>query len=609
MSGAGVRIGVGTRVMYDGAVHEVTEWIPTICGTDVVLRGPNSVCRMSVVELVSGTRVRLLIDTSGPESTDQTVPAAVVLSSLPTRRLEEVRERAAHVREVLTGYRSGSSDMAAAGEPRAEFDHSRPLCDRYAAKAAELGVDERTIRRWAKAYEENGEAGLVSARFAQQNRIDPRWSEAALAIMREHTQESKPSEKSVIYQTSKRLEICFGHGVVPEPSQATAYRELKRLEAQHRTFTGTTARNRDIATRPKRPYGKLQPTRPGEYVILDTTRLDVFGVDPITLRWSRIELTAAMDWYTRCIVGLRLTPVSTKAVDAAAIMFQVYRPPPAPASWPDYAVWPHHGIPRAVLIDPDQLVTTPGKAASGPALTPETIVVDHGKIYVSEHLNSVCQRFGISIQPARIREGRDKGPLERFFRTVREGLLQYLPGYKGPDINSRGLDVEGHAFFYIDQLEAIVREWIAAVYHHTRHSSLFDTHLPAATMTPAQMFAHGMARAGYLEAPRDPFLAYEFLQVQARTIQHYGVQCGTLRYTGEVLSELGNRTSPYTGKFRQPLADSRRSRQHRPCLHQAPRFWRVAHLGVGARRARGCAVQRGSPAVRPPNCSPGAWVC
>ena len=71
----------------------------------------------------------------------------------------------------------------------------------------------------------------------------------------------------------------------------------------------------------------------------------------------------------------------------------------------------------------------------------------------------------------------NKGPLERFFRTVREGLLQYLPGYKGPDINSRGLDVEGHAFFYIDQLEAIVREWIAAVYHHTpspqpvRHAS------------------------------------------------------------------------------------------------------------------------------------------
>ena len=70
-------------------------------------------------------------------------------------------------------------------------------------------------------------------------------------------------------------------------------------------------------------------------------------------------------------------------------------------------------------------------------MTPETIVVDHGKIYVSRHLNSVCQRLGISIQPARIREGRDKGPLERFAAEVD----QYLPGYKSPDINSRGLDV------------------------------------------------------------------------------------------------------------------------------------------------------------------------
>ena len=91
MSGAGVRIGVGTRVMYDGAVHEVSEVVPTVSGTQGVLRGPNSVCRMSVVELVSGTRARLLTDTAGPESTKNTVPAAVVLSSLPKEKLEEVR--------------------------------------------------------------------------------------------------------------------------------------------------------------------------------------------------------------------------------------------------------------------------------------------------------------------------------------------------------------------------------------------------------------------------------------------------------------------------------------------------------------------------------------
>jgi transposase InsO family protein len=66
-------------------------------------------------------------------------------------------------------------------------------------------------------------------------------------------------------------------------------------------------------------------------------------------------------------------------------------------------------------------------------MVPESIVVDHGKVYVSEHLTSVCRRMGISIQPARLRTGRDKGPVERFSRTLREDLLQALPGYKGPD--------------------------------------------------------------------------------------------------------------------------------------------------------------------------------
>jgi hypothetical protein len=92
---------------------------------------------------------------------------------------------------------------------------------------------------------------------------------------------------------------------------------------------------------------------------------------------------------------------------------------------------------------------------------------------MSPNTSTACASVWVSpFSLPRIREGRDKGPLERFFRTVRERLLQYLPGYKGPDINSRGLDVEGHAFFYIDQLEAIVREWIAAVYHHTPHREI-----------------------------------------------------------------------------------------------------------------------------------------
>jgi hypothetical protein len=57
MSWAGTRVGVGTPVMYDGETYEVTEWLPTPAGTDV-LTGPKSVVRMSLVALVGGSRSR-----------------------------------------------------------------------------------------------------------------------------------------------------------------------------------------------------------------------------------------------------------------------------------------------------------------------------------------------------------------------------------------------------------------------------------------------------------------------------------------------------------------------------------------------------------------------
>ena len=191
----------------------------------------------------------------------------------------------------------------------------------------------------------------------QEPKIDPRWVAAADDVMREHTEESMPTKSAVILQASARLELLYGQGVVKEPSRSTANRHLLALDAQRPLFRGTTKRNRDLADSPEGQHGKLRPTRPGEYLILDTTRLDVFGFDPAA-RWMQVELTVAMDWYTRCIVALRLTPRSTKAVDAAALMYQVFRPLPVPAAWPSDAVWPYHGIPREVLIDPDRIDRT-----------------------------------------------------------------------------------------------------------------------------------------------------------------------------------------------------------------------------------------------------------
>jgi transposase InsO family protein len=243
------------------------------------------------------------------------------------------------------------------------------------------------------------------------------------------------------------LSAGHGEGTVPEPGRRRARAVLAELARGSNAFTGSTKGKRSIAARPQGVYGRLRPARPGEFLLLDTTPLDVFAMEPVTLR---CELTIAMDLYSRCITGLRLSPVSTKSVDAALVLFEALRP--GSRQHTSGGLLPYAGLPDLVVAG-DGTAGLAGVAA-------ETVVVDHGKIYLSDHLLSVCQRLGISVQPARPLTPTDKAAVERFFRTLSEGLLAALPGYKGADVYSRGADPEGCAYFFTNELEQVVREWI-----------------------------------------------------------------------------------------------------------------------------------------------------
>ena len=552
--GAHIRVGVGTRVIHEGQLLKVVEvHAGGPAGAEVVLCSNGAepqYLRTSIGALLADGRYRLVPDTSGPSTADPVDPASSILSALTEQERNAVAARAEHIREVLTGFCSGSEELARVGEPRAEYHPTLPKVQRYQSKAQELGVSLRTIKQWVADYRAYGEAGLAQGVIPRQKPFgltDERWLTTAIEVMVEHRDQSRPTRKFVIQRTNARVVARHGEGVVPMPAEATAYRVLRELDKKIPVFTHSTKRNREIAERPEGVYGKLTPTRPGEYVLLDSTPLDVFAYDPVTLQWVNVELTVAMDWYTRCIVGVRLTPGSTKSVDAAYVLYQTYRPRPAGEHWPAHAVWPEHGIPRSILIDVDAWDAESVKAG-GPSIVPETVIIDHGRIFISMHFTSVCQRMGISIQPARLRTGRDKGPLERFFLTLRMDFLQALEGYKGPDIYSRGADPESEASFFIDELEAMIREWVATRYHNRPHDSLFDPRIPGLNLSPAEMFEYGVAGAGYIEAPRDPDLAYEFLPTVWRKIEPYGVDINKRRYNGAALNGKRLTKSPYGGK-------------------------------------------------------------
>lgn len=373
----------------------------------------------------------------------------------------------------------------------------------------------------------------------------------ARVVLAEHTDASRPTKQLVLERVAARLEAEYGSGQVSCPGEKKGRAVLDELARGTNAFVGATKQKRSIAARPAGVYGRLRATRPGEYLLLDTTPLDVFAMESLTLRWVGLELTIAMDLFSRVICGLRLSAISTKAVDAAVVLFETLTP--ASKRTTGTGLLPYAGLPDVVVVDAGaaqfaNATTTGGDGDGGlPGVAAETMVVDHGKIYLSEHVLAVCERLGISIQPARPLTPTDKAAAERFFRTLREGLLVALPGYKGPDVYSRGADPEACSYFFIDELEQIIREWIAEIYHRRPHEGLIEPGAPGLALSPAEMFEAGIARAGRLRIPSHPGLVFDFLPTAWRTIQHYGVELHGLRYNGPALNRYRNRTSPHTG--------------------------------------------------------------
>jgi transposase InsO family protein len=509
-------VGPGSQILFDGDLVRVEELDPPRVTVRIERTGQYRVLAISrLIALSTALEV--------PKELSTCLSLGTTLAGLPPAQQEQVAARAAHLRDVLT-------------------EDGRLQADRLTDKASELGVTVRTLERWLHDYRLEDEAGLADGRSigSRRTKVDPRWDAAILQVLDDKRNASKLTRDEVMRLAAERLERDFRTDPVRLPSIATAYRRFAELTRGTNAASGSTKGRRSIADRPKGVYGRLRATRPGEYLVLDTQDLDVFAMEPVTCRWVGAQLTIAQDLFTRCIVGMRVTPVSTKSVDVAGVLYEAVAGREPPSTWPEEGVWPYHGVPKHLVLDEAETLT-------GPVCAPETLVVDHGKVFLSSHVKSVCARLGISIQPTQTRKPTDKPTVERFFRTLREGLIQSLPAYKGPDLHSRGENIEAEAFLFLHELEDVIREWIALVYHRAKHSGNAVAEHPGLKFSPAEMYAVGLAKTGYLRLPVTPTLALDFLPVRARTIQHYGVEIDGLRYNGPGLNGYRSRTSPFGG--------------------------------------------------------------
>jgi transposase InsO family protein len=534
---------VGDRVRFEEGEHQVVG----IEGTTVrLLAGDGRPWLAALAFLTASPGFELL--GSGGHGRGPALPPFAMLDTVTEPAADRARFWESHVLEVITGLPAGAGEGQ---EPRPEFDpRLRTLTEREAAKAAELAaagepVSTRTLKRMRLNYEAQGLWGLVDHRNTRRRapfgRVDERVIGAIAAAMDEQADASTGTRDRAWRRTQEILADRYPGQEVPVPSRATFYRMVRSLDGGRHTF-GSAVRRRSNANRPAAPFTVTAAQRPGEIVQIDTTPLDVMAVldDGVT---GRPELTITLDVATRTIGAAVLRPEGTKAVDAAVLLARMLVPEPMRPGWDPALSMARSVLPHGRLASIDQRLAL---AAAKPVITPGTIVIDHGKVFVSQTFLSACRTLGISVQPARPYTPTDKAVVERTFSSVNTLFCQYVAGYTGSDVTRRGRDVAAGAAWTLPQLQDLLDEWIVAGWQTRPHEGLRSPYLPGRELTPNEAYAVQVARAGYLPVPLSGEDYIELLPACWRAVNDYGILIGHRTYDCPELGPYRRKTSPVT---------------------------------------------------------------
>ena len=179
-------------------------------------------------------------------------------------------------------------------------------------------------------------------------------------------------------------------------------------------------------------------SEPLELVMADGQIIDIILINEDGTPIGRAYATVLIDVRTRCIlcVYISLAPFSGATLLAAM---------------------------------KEAVVAVPGK----PRGIAGTLVVDNGSDYRHDGLISFCRDVDTTIEPCEPRSPDGKAIVERFFRTLNDGLIHRLPGTSFSNPEDRGdYDSTKYASFTIEDIRKTVNTWVEQVYHTTRHSEL-----------------------------------------------------------------------------------------------------------------------------------------
>ncbi|MGW7027054.1 Mu transposase C-terminal domain-containing protein [Streptomyces xanthophaeus] len=477
------------------------------------------------------------------------VPPTARIAEFPETAAEQAHWWEGHILEVLHGL---PPDAPTGAEPRPEFDpklHS--LAQRERAKAAELTtsghkVSASGIKQRRQRYQRDGLVGLADGRSAKQmpafGQVDPAVVDAMRQAIAETTDASSKTIGFTIWRTTQILADRDETAAADLPSRATLYRLFEKL-ATGTHATGSARTRRSINARPSGPFGEVPASAPGELMQIDSTPLDVLVRldDGIA---EKVELTAMVDIATRSITAAVLRP-TTKAADASALLARSVTPEAMRPGWSEALRMSRSVLPHRRLLSIDERLE---RAAARPVIVPETIVCDHGKVFVSHNFRASCRYLGINLQPAHKATPTDKGTIEKTLGSIATLFAQFVAGYTGSTTDRRGRKLEDGPLWSLPELQNLLDEWVIAVWQTRPHDALRDPDAPRLAFSPNEKYATLLESCGYVPVPLGADDYVELLPERWQTINEYGIRIKYRIYDGPELNPFRRQHSGVTAK-------------------------------------------------------------
>ncbi|TAJ72124.1 MAG: transposase [Phenylobacterium sp.] len=187
---------------------------------------------------------------------------------------------------------------------------------------------------------------------------------------------------------------------------------------------------------------------------------------------------------------------------------------------------------------------------------PRTIVCDQGLEFMGRSFEDTCATLGISIQPAPVRTPEYKGQVERLFGTIRQGLLDKLPGsvpLRPQLMKEFGIDPEKTAVIYLSEIDELIHRFVCDVYAVEVHRGLG---------APPGKVWRDHAKTDIIELARDlALLDRACATVTTGKLTKEGIKLHRLVYRSEALADLrlhlargGTRSDRSNGSMRVKIA-------------------------------------------------------